>query len=1531
MLLPSLPADAEAGLLAQLGSVSPQPVALASPDQTVTAGRVYVLPSRTALVLSVDRARFRALASHGSPSNLASPGSPTDVFLHSVALSQSDSAVVLLLPGVSIDYLRGVRALRASGGLALALSSQEDGRGLDPLLSSQIDFSLAASELVPRLRQIASSPPLFAAGSSLAPDQDSSGHLPDILRLLRAHTDHDFSGYKESTIHRRIERRMMVNQISSLYEYAQFLSSMPQEIESLFREMLIGVTGFFRDPEVFERLQQRVILPLFAQQRDSLRPIRVWIPGCSTGEEAYSIAMLLHEQLERSRQHVEVQLFATDIDDDAIRVAREGVYAASIVSELSPERLRTYFIRDKRTGAYRVTSGLRDMVIFATHNVVRDPPFSRIDLISCRNLLIYFNSGLQHRLLQLLHFALNARGFLLLGASETLGNAQRLFFTVDQEARIFQRLQTTATLRPSSLFPAGTTNRREPSPAQPAGERAVSLREVTEQALLAEHAPTTILINDQGDMLYVHGRTGRYLEHATGEASTNLLKVARDELRAPLAALLRELSESRVAHVSEPVWLGGDDGVGRHVRLALTPVSRPEAPPGLSLLTISELPTALDERPLASPATSEAPDAPARDRVQQLERELRSTREYLRSTIEELEHTNEELRTTNDQLQSANEELQSTNEELQTSKEELQSVNEELAAVNAELQTKIVELLDINNDIKNLFDHSEVGIIFLDLQLRIRRFTPMARLIVDMIPEDIGRPLAQFTHTLHYDGFLSDIRVVAEKRVTIEHEAESLSGDWFLIRIIPYRTITNTEDGVVITFANITQIKKADQARRESEIKFQKAFDHSPLMKAILDGRTGTIIDVNQQFLRAGGYTKEDLLGKTPVELGWTTPNERQQLMAALAMTGSVNAYERSFFRKDGSTLPVLYTAFVIEVGGKRQIVSVSQDIEARRAAEEALRRSEARLRTIIDIAPVGLAVLDANRTLLAMNASAESTFDVTAAGILSGKYEGRRYLRADGSPFPPSEFASVRALREGRAITDIEIGVVKEDGTLIWGLTHAAPLPDGGVVLAMQDIGERKRVEQELRTNATKLELIFNKAPFAIGLLRLSDSIIVDVNDAFVRLFGYSREESIGKTTVELGLRPNVLVRAQLLAKLREGADISDCEMDLVTRAGERRSLLISMSVLAILEERFYIATVEDITAQLQAKAALRASETKYQDLFDHSPDMYLTIDATQDRIVDCNQTTLQLLGYDKSELIGRPVVDLFEPSHADHWRERLQSDFMRTGELQNERARLRGKAGRLRDVSISVTGSRDEAGRVVSGRLVFRDITERLRDEEALRTQLTQEKETVMRELAHRTKNNMLVIRSMLSLQAMRSASEEVKRLVADVDSKILAMALVHQKLYESRNLSRIDLGEYLRDLALALSSSFSLVPGQVTLNIVTEPMVTLIDTAVPCGLVVTELVSNAFKHAFPGGRSGEIRIELSRRTPERAQLRVADNGVALPPGFDFRKGSMLGLRTVYMIVEHQLKGSVQFSTPGIGVVCEIEFPDTQYSERV
>ena len=619
--------------------------------------------------------------------------------------------------------------------------------------------------------------------------------LKKIFILLRAQTGHDFSQYKQNTVNRRVERRMAVHQIGQLGEYVRYLQQTPAELEALFRDLLIGVTSFFRDPDAFAVLQEQVIPRLF-EGKASGAAIRIWVPGCSTGEEAYSLAMLLQEQMEALQQRFKLQVFATDLDRQAIEQARAGVYPASIAADVSPERLTRFFSQAPEDGAYRIQKVLRDILVFSEQDVIKDPPFSRLDLISCRNLMIYMGGDLQKRLIPLFHYALNPGGALFLGTSETVGEFTDLFTTLDRKAKLYQRKEdgpgahrSTVGKYPPPALEVGPVSR---PPGKTPGESKLQLRELTERALLQQYAPVGALINPSGDILYLHGRTGLYLEPAPGEAGMNILKMARDGLRRDLTTALHKAVASRepVRHPGVRVRTNGDFTV---VDLVVQPVEAgPLAAPEPTLFLVIFAAAAAEQEPPPLAAALEAtPGAGAVTadcdaRIAALKKELQAKEEFLQTTNEELETTNEELKSSNEEMQSVNEELQSTNEELETSKEELQSVNEELATVNAELQAKVADLSRANNDMNNLLAGTGIGTVFVDHQLRIQRFTPAVTQVINLILTDVGRPVGHIVSNLAgYDRLVPDVRTVLDTLVPKEVEVRTTSGAWYLLRIRP--------------------------------------------------------------------------------------------------------------------------------------------------------------------------------------------------------------------------------------------------------------------------------------------------------------------------------------------------------------------------------------------------------------------------------------------------------------------------------------------------------------------------------------------------------------------------------------------------------------------------------------------------------------------------------------------------------------------------------------------------------------------------
>ncbi len=767
---------------------------------------------------------------------------PIDFFFRSLAQDQRERAIGVVLSGTGSDGTLGVRAIKGGGGMVMAqnpASTEYDGMPRSAIATGLVDYELPPAEMPAQL--IAYTAHAFGRPprpATVPPRTESA--LKKIFVLLRARTGHDFSQYKPSTIQRRIERRMAVHQIETMEDYVKFIRQSPDEVDALFRDMLIGVTGFFRDPDAFKALEEQIIPKLFAG-KDEDATIRIWAPGCSTGEEAYSLAILLAEHQEALKKGCKVQVFATDIDSQAIAAARAGIYPASIATDLTPERLARFFAAEPGESAFRIHKGIRDMLVFSEQNVIKDPPFSRLDLISCRNLLIYLDGNLQKKLIPLFHYALNPGGYLFLGTSETVGGFGDLFAALDRRQKIYQRKEDHLGARRAGLgqfLPpmTGPDTAHPRTGEKPVYPRKLPLRELTEQALLQQVVQAGALVNAQGDLLYLHGRTGMYLEPAPGESGpNNILKMAREGLRRDLTTALH-----KAAQTGETVPCPGlrvkTNGDFTTVNLTVRPVAvAPSASPGpplyLVILEPAQAPGISEQWTVDSGRLSSQEPAgkDADTRIAALTQELRAKEEYLQTTNEELETSNEELRSSNEEMQSVNEELQSSNEELETSKEELQSVNEELATVNAELETKVADLSRANNDMNNLLAGTGIATVFVDLQLRILRFTPTATKIINLIQSDIGRPVSHIVSNLPgYFSLKEDTQAVLDTLVPRELDVQTAEGRWYTMRIQPYRTVDNVIEGAVLTFVDITEARKLQEA-------LQKANDQLR-MSAAADG-----------------------------------------------------------------------------------------------------------------------------------------------------------------------------------------------------------------------------------------------------------------------------------------------------------------------------------------------------------------------------------------------------------------------------------------------------------------------------------------------------------------------------------------------------------------------------------------------------------------------------------------------------------------------------------------------------------------------
>ena len=745
---------------------------------------------------------------------------PIDFFFRSLAQDQREQAICIVLSGTGSDGTLGLRAIKEAGGMAMAQTpdaTEFDGMPRSAIATGLVDYVLPPAEMPAQLMAYTShaygkKPGLVAASR---PKEDG---LNKIFVLLRAQTGHDFSHYKQNTISRRIERRMAVQQIDQIDEYVRYLQQNKAEVKALFHDFLIGVTHFFRDSEAFAVLETQAI-PQIVASKVSGDAVRVWVPGCSTGEEAYSIAILLREQMDAVKQRFKVQLFATDIDSRAIATARAGVYPASIEADVSPERLERFFTHDATNSVYRIQKDIRDMLIFSEHDLIQAPPFSRLDLISCRNLLIYMGGTLQKKIIPLFHYALRPSGLLFLGSSESVGEFTQLFAPLDRKWKLYRRQEEpsgAAHADLSQIIPSLTTTRTAQRPlARVMTESKPPLRKLTEQTLLDAYTPVAVLVDGQGDIFYIHGRSGRYLEPASGETGiNNILAMAREGLHRPLTSALHKVRTDHVP-VQRPSLQVKTNGGFTMVDLTLRPIPTSTAEGPDLYLVILEAGGGASDFATAPHVDVPMPTSDSDLRVAALEQDLRAKEEYLQTAVEEMETANEELKSTNEELQSVNEELQSTNEELETSKEELQSVNEELSTVNSELQERVTELSQANNDMNNLLAGTGVGTIFVDNELRIQRFTPVVTELIHLIPTDIGRPVGHIASNLvGYDRLVADVQAVLDNLTPKEIEVQTQAGDWYMLGIRPYRTLENVIEGAVITFVDITRVKKAEALQR---------------------------------------------------------------------------------------------------------------------------------------------------------------------------------------------------------------------------------------------------------------------------------------------------------------------------------------------------------------------------------------------------------------------------------------------------------------------------------------------------------------------------------------------------------------------------------------------------------------------------------------------------------------------------------------------------------------------------------------------
>jgi two-component system CheB/CheR fusion protein len=1097
VLVPHLDPSHRSLMVELLARQTQMPVDEVTDDMVIEKNHVYIIPP--AKYLSLDKGKLRLSA----PPSQSRIDTAIDHFLRSLAEDQQERAIGIVLSGTSSHGTLGLQAIKANGGVAIAqkpATAEYDSMPQSAIDTGIVDYILPPEEMPATLIKYVQHAYVSGAWQSLEPAETDLEQLDRMLLILKARTRHDFRNYRKNMVMRRVRRRMGLNQIDDLADYSEFLRVDLDESKSLFRDMLIGVTGFFREPDAYKVLEQHVF-PQWTIRDDSEGPIRVWIPGCSTGEEAYSIAMVLLEQFPESQENLNLQIFATDIDEVALKIARQGRYPLSIAADITPERLQRFFTQ---TGSYyQVNEWVRELVVFAAQNLISDAPFSKLDLISCRNLLIYLEPEVQQKVISLFHFALNENGYLFLGSSESIGRNTDLFKTVSKKWRVFHR---TGSYRREILnFPIISGHQRlgtlHPASTLPAAH-AANLAELTRRHLLQDYAPASVLINHKYEVLYFHGPTGDFLEAPTGQPTNDLMSLVRHGLRTKLrAACQKAIREDQPINDLSPRIRR--DGSWLTCAIHVKPIHDPKQVEGLLLVTFQR-----GEPVEPEMADTEAEVEPVQSSlVRHLEYELKETRENLQSTIEDQESSNEELMASNEEIMSMNEELQSANEELESSKEELQSLNEELNTVNSQLLDKVAELDKAHNDMTNLLNSANVATLFLDLEFCIRSFTPATGRLLGLIDSDSGRLISTFATEFISEDLLSEGREVLDTLKARESTLSSKDGHHYLRRTQPYRTADNSIEGLVVTFVDISaQIASETQSRRLAAVLHDS---NDAIMVINLDG---SISDWNRGAQQLYGYSEAEATNMTIFDL---IPPEHQpdmqKIMRQTEAGEQIISFDAVRMASDGKKREVWVslTPLYDESGQMISIATTERDI-GERLELDALKAQTERFLSLVENLPVG-AVYRENDRLLINKAGEEITgYRRTELATLDdwfsklfGEHAAeirQQYHRDHSAGFP-------------RATGPFEIR--RKDGESRY-VQFAAYRRDSHEVWIMHDVTRRHEAEAALQDREERLRAIMNSVAEAIIVIN-RDGIVTDFNNAAKQVFGFSAAEVIGQNVKQL------------------------------------------------------------------------------------------------------------------------------------------------------------------------------------------------------------------------------------------------------------------------------------------------------------------------------------------------------------------------------------------------------------------------------
>jgi len=1573
---------------------------------------------------------------------------PINFFFRSLAMTRKEQAIGVILSGTMNDGAIGLRYIKEYGGLVIAQNPktvQHKGMPQSAIDTGMVDLILSIEDIPDAIIKFIHHP---CIDTNLA--IENKDEFNQVLKIIRHSSNQDFRNYKRNTIIRRTERRMRFRQIERMADYVNILKEDPDEQSNLLKDLLIGVTGFFREEQVWNNVSTNILPALLFNMSDAT-PLRLWIPGCSTGQEVYTLAILIHEAFECSNKHFNAQIFASDIDVVAIETARKGIYPETIADSVPTYYLDKYFVKEGHE--YRILKKIRESVVFAVQNLIGDPPFSNMNLISCRNLLIYLNPETQKKIIDLFYFSLKEKGYLILGNSETIGYQNNLFEIISKEFRIYRRIGQRIDRMQMPIM-----KYTDHSPKIKIDhKRKLSSNNIStfmQNQLLKRFSPAAVLVNRKFEILNLNGQTNLYIDLPQGDPIMDLANMVKEGLRLKLRSAMHKSAKNNETTTVMNARVKRDQHY-YPVRFTVTPVKEKDMAETLFLITFEE-----NQEQIPKTVAMTNIDVAEETLISQLETELTDVREELKNTVEELESYNEELRVSNEEMMSMNEELQSSNEELETSKEEMQSMNEELNTVNAELREKIQELEITNNDMANLMNSTDIATVFLDINMTIRRYTPSAKKLFSLITSDIGRPIGDLAIRFHDDGLKDDVSQVLQTLIPTSREVKTDNDHWFIRRILPFRTQDNRVDGLVLTFTDVTTLKQSEISLKQSESRLSAAVRISNVGIYEHNEPIGPELYCSEHWSDILGYKQEEL-PSYDIFFEWFMKQVHPDDISIFEknysdfIEGKTKHYESEIRmkKKTGEWIYVHSMSWAIardKNNNATKVLGVTRDVTNYRQIESAIKENEQRFQAIFNTEILGIAIsshekkwIEVNDVVCKMFGYSRQEFqDKTwlelthpddldeeleqfnrmLSGIIKGYTIEKRFIRKDGSIVNTTLFVNSvrkpdsflkyfvvlladiterkqyettlkqneRRLRQAQKMTrcgywdwyvknnqlvwsddvyiifdqdktqfevtvdnlekaihpeDFELYICERDKALeenrLIDIEHRIILPNGNIRYiheiaeiirdrkgdivqvsgTVQDITERKIVEKQLIDSEKVLKITLDATTDGIWTWNFKTNEI-SFSPKFYTMLGYKPDEfpATYENWTNL-IHPDDREKALKISKkyLKNKPDRYENEFRLKTKNNNYRWIRAKARVTERDEQNnavFIVGNHEDITE----RNFMREKLELLTEAVDNSLAGFDIVNENQ-IIIYANKAYLSMWKYETIEdVIGTSLsnhcIDNSMPARIiEHVHKDGGGDFEFVA-----KARDGSTFDVYKRVSV-ITG--------IDGKKYYHgfsmDITERNTTAARLK-EYAEEQKILVREIHHRVKNNLEVIISLIEMRAKAINDESLELIFNEIKERIWAIAYVHEDLYASENFLNINFESYLETLTHEICNLYTRSDIEIQTDFADIQL--NIETAIPCGLVFIEMISNALKHAFPRDNSDRKNSRLSNiiqvgffERQKTYTLFVNDNGKDFPDDIDWKNAKSMGLRLIN-ILTNQLDGTLEIKT-GKKTELKLSFP--------